>query len=64
VKVKTFTIRIDAQSHSELIALAALYEMHWDRRISKAAIVRMGITLLAKDLNKRLSNDKPSTTSA
>ena len=42
----TKPIRIDAVSHMELRHLAVLYTARWERHVSIADIVRMGITLL------------------
>lgn len=46
MKRPTKTIRIDAISHMELRQLAVLYTARWERNVSIADIVRMGITLL------------------
>jgi hypothetical protein len=44
------TIRVDAQTHAEVRDLAVLYTHRWQRHVTSADIVRMGVTLLNAQL--------------
>lgn len=49
----TKTVRIDLTSHEELKRVCRLYSAEWKRHISVADVVRMGISALARDWERR-----------
>jgi hypothetical protein len=49
----TKTVRIDMTSHDDLKRLSRQYSGEWKRHISVADIVRMGITSLMRDYERR-----------
>lgn len=53
VRAETRTIRVDAQSHRALYELQIRYEHRWGTHVSLADLVRMGISLLNRDIANR-----------
>jgi hypothetical protein len=47
------TIRVDAQTHDQMREIARRYASEWGRHVSLADLVRMGITLLLSDIDRR-----------
>lgn len=47
------TVRIDPQTHAALRDLTIRYRLAWRRHVSIADIVRMGVTLLNADIDRR-----------
>lgn len=56
---ETRTIRVDADSHAALYSLQIRYEREWGTHVSLADLVRMGITLLNRDIANRERTPAP-----
>jgi len=59
VKAPTRTIRVDAESHRALYELQIRYEHRWGTHVSLADLVRMGISLLNRDIANRERTSTP-----
>jgi hypothetical protein len=59
VKAPTRTIRVDAESHRALYELQIRYEQRWGTHVSLADLVRMGISLLNRDIANRERTPTP-----
>ena len=49
----TRTVRVDEPTHRQLHELAERYRREWGRHVSLADLVRMGLTLLLADIDRR-----------
>lgn len=59
MKAPTRTIRVDAESHRALCDLQLRYEQRWGTHVSLADLVRMGISLLNRDIANRERTPTP-----
>lgn len=53
MKSDTRTVRVDLGTHAALRDLCIRYRLGWKRHVSIADIVRMGVTLLNADIDRR-----------
>jgi Arc/MetJ-type ribon-helix-helix transcriptional regulator len=47
------TVRVDLQTHQQLQDLAERYSVQWGLHVSIADVVRMGLTLILADIERR-----------
>lgn len=59
MKAPTRTIRVDAESHRALYELQIRYEQRWGTHVSLVDLVRMGISLLNRDIANRERTPTP-----